>query len=53
MLLKETTDTAYITPKGLAKIENELVRLRDDRRIEIIERLHESMAGGDSIDNTE
>ena len=53
MSLKEKTDIAYITPKGFAKIENELARLRDDKRIEIIERLHDAMAGGDSIDNTE
>ena len=53
MMLKEATDTAYITPRGLAKILNELARLRDDKRIEIVERLHDSMAGGDSIDNTE
>ena len=53
MLLKEAADTAYITPKGYAKIESELTRLRDDKRIDIVERLHDAMAGGDGIDNTE
>ena len=53
MLLDTVSETAYITSRGYAKIETELTYLRDVRRFDIIERLHDAMAGGDSLDNTE
>jgi transcription elongation factor GreA len=52
-LPKTAVETAYITPRGLAKIEAELNRLKNDKRPEIVEELHDAMVGGDVIDNTE
>ena len=53
MTLDNVSDTAYITPRGYAKIETELKRLRNTKRPELIEQLHETSAGGDGLDNTE
>lgn len=53
MPLEEVVETAYITPKGMAKIEAEVERLKGDKRFEIIERLQETRTGGDGLDNTE
>lgn len=47
------SDVAYITPRGLAKVEAELDVLRNVKLVDISDRLHEAMVGGDSIDNTE
>ena len=51
--LEEVVETAYITPKGMVKIEAEVERLKGDKRFEIIERLQETRTGGDGLDNTE
>lgn len=53
MLLEIGTETAYITPRGMARIEAEVARLKGDKRLEIIERLQDAKTGGDPIDNTE
>jgi transcription elongation factor GreA len=53
MLLEKAAETAYITPRGMARIETELARLIGDRRLEIVERLQDARTGGDGIDNTE
>ena len=49
----EVVETAYITPRGMARIEAEVERLKGDKRLEIIERLQETRTGGDGLDNTE
>lgn len=49
----EVVETAYITPRGMAKIEAEVQRLKGDKRFELIERLQETRTGGDGLDNTE
>ncbi len=53
MLLEKIAETAYITPRGKARIEAELERLKGDKRFEIIERLQDARYGGDGLDNTE
>ena len=53
MLMEKVAETAYITPRGMARIEAEVARLKGDRRLEIIERLQDAKTSGDPIDNTE
>lgn len=53
MSSEQVVETAYITPRGMAKIEAEVERLKGDKRFEIIERLQETRTGGDGLDNTE
>ena len=53
MLLNDVNDKAYITPRGLAKIEAELIHLNNEKRPDIIESLQDARTGGDGIDNTE
>ncbi|KAA3659421.1 MAG: transcription elongation factor GreA [Chloroflexi bacterium] len=53
MIKEKVNETAYITPRGVAKIEAELSYLKNTKRPDIIERLQDSLAGGDWIDNTE
>lgn len=54
MLMEAVSETAYVTPRGLIKIESEVAYLRGVKRLEIVERLHDAVGGGDSpIDNTE
>ena len=53
MLLNKMNETAYVTPRGIIKIEAELAQLQTVKLPDIIERLQDSMAGGDGIDNTE
>jgi transcription elongation factor GreA len=43
----------YVTEKGKAGIEQDLIRLRDVERPRIIDRLHEVKSGGDWMENTE
>jgi transcription elongation factor GreA len=53
MVIVNQADTAYVTPGGLARIERELADLKEVKRPEIVERLHDAQGGGDGIDNTE
>lgn len=53
MELDIVAETAYITPRGMARIEAEVERLKGDKRLEIIERLQDARYGGDGLDNTE
>ena len=53
MMSNLKTQAAYVTPKGLARIEAELEMLKNDRLLDVIDRLHDAMAGGDGLDNTE
>ena len=53
MPLETVAETAYITPKGMTRIEAEVARLKGDKRTDIIERLQDAKTGGDPIDNTE
>lgn len=48
-----TMKPVYVTPKGLADLERELQELRDEKRAEIVERLHEAKEGSDWMDNSE
>lgn len=43
----------YVTPKGLADLERDLQELRDEKRAELVERLHEAKEGSDWMDNSE
>ncbi|MCD4671279.1 MAG: transcription elongation factor GreA [Anaerolineaceae bacterium] len=46
--------TAFLTREGYNKLQEELDFLRDERRNEIADRLHEALAdGGDPIENAE
>ncbi|KAA3665194.1 MAG: transcription elongation factor GreA [Chloroflexi bacterium] len=53
MLMEQVEESVFITPKGIIKIEAEISRLRNTKRPEVVERLRDSMTGGDQIDNTE
>ncbi len=53
MVADSVSEIAYITPQGIAKIEEKLAYLKDVKRLDIVERLHDAMAGGDGIDNSE
>ena len=43
----------YVTDKGLAELEEELVYLRDVKRPQTIERMQDAKGGGDWMDQTE
>ena len=43
----------YVTEKGKAGIEKELLRLREVERPRVIDHLHEVKSGGDWMENTE
>jgi transcription elongation factor GreA len=43
----------YITAEGEIKLKEELLNLRNVRRQEVAQRLHEAMEGGELIDNAE
>jgi transcription elongation factor GreA len=51
MIMKNGTN--FITQKGVTKIETEILHLKNNKRPEVLERLQDSLAGGDNIDNTE
>ena len=48
-----TMKPVYVTPKGLADLQRELEELRDVKRAEVVERLHEAKEGSDWMDNSE
>lgn len=43
----------YVTPKGLADLENELQTLKNVKRADLVEKLHEAKEGSDWMDNSE
>lgn len=43
----------YVTPKGLIDLQQELHELKDVKRAEVVERLHEAKEGSDWMDNSE
>ncbi|MFQ5922101.1 MAG: transcription elongation factor GreA [Anaerolineales bacterium] len=43
----------YLTKKGRKKLEDELTYLRDTKRLEVANRLHEAMQDGELIENAE
>ncbi len=43
----------HVTPEGLEKLKRDLDYLKNVRRVEMAENLHEASSGGDTIDNTE
>jgi transcription elongation factor GreA len=43
----------YITSKGITELKEELAYLRNVKRLEIIDRLHDAKGGGDWMDSTE
>lgn len=53
MILENLTETAYVTPRGIIKIEAELEYLKTVKHPDVVERVHDAMAGGDGLDNTE
>lgn len=53
MLLDTVSETSYMTPRGHSKLETELAYLRNVKRLDVIERLHDALAGGDGLDNSE
>lgn len=53
MVSDQIAETAYITPRGLAKIKAEIEQLKGEKRLELIERLRDTQYGGDGLDNTE
>lgn len=44
---------AYLTHEGLKKLEEELNHLRTVRRLEVADRLHQAIEGGELIENAE
>lgn len=48
-----STKPVYVTPKGLAGLKDELQELKDVKRAELVERLHEAKEGSDWMDNSE
>lgn len=53
MTSDHTQERTYITAGGMAKVEEQLARLKGSRRLEMIERLQDALAGGDCLENTE
>lgn len=51
--MEKTAKPVYVTPQGLAKLEDELNYLLTTKRVEIAEGLHDAQSGGDNLDNTE
>jgi transcription elongation factor GreA len=45
--------TTFLTQEGFLKLQQELELLRTDKRIEVAQRLHEAMEGGELIENAE
>jgi transcription elongation factor GreA len=45
--------TSFLTREGFEKLQEELERLRTQKRQEIAQRLHEAMEGGELIENAE
>jgi transcription elongation factor GreA len=45
--------TMYMTERGFAKLVAELARLRNEERPALTDCLHDALAGGDSMDNSE
>jgi transcription elongation factor GreA len=43
----------YVTKRGFDQIESDLLYLRDVKRPELVDRLHEAREGGDWMDNAE
>jgi transcription elongation factor GreA len=46
-------NSVYLTAPGRKKLEEELTHLREVRRLEVAERLHEAMEDGELIENAE
>lgn len=46
-------DVVYITPEGLEKIKEELDHLKNEKRVEISERLEKAIAEGDLSENAD
>jgi len=44
---------SYLTPEGHQKLQDELEYLRTTKRLEVAERLHEAMEGGELIEDAE
>jgi len=53
MTSNKIDDKAYITPRGVVKIEAELKFLRTEKQPVVVERLQDALVGGDGLDNTE
>ena len=47
------SQAVYVTAEGLKKLEEELEHLRTVKRVEVAQRLHEAMEGGELIENAE
>ena len=47
------TKTMYMTEKGFAKLDAELMRLRNEELPLLADDLHDASSGGDSLDNSE
>ncbi|MBM3151322.1 MAG: transcription elongation factor GreA [Chloroflexi bacterium] len=45
--------TTFLTPEGFKKLQEELEYLRNTKRQEVANRLHEAMEGGELIENAE
>jgi transcription elongation factor GreA len=45
--------TNFLTKEGFQKLQEELDHLRTTKRLEVAERLHEAMEGGELIENAE
>ena len=43
----------YVTERGLTKLQDELARLQNEERLDLIDRLAEVTSGGDWMDNAE
>ena len=43
----------FLTPEGYQKLEEELEHLKTEKRLEVAERLHEAMEGGELIEDAE
>lgn len=48
-----STKPVYVTPKGLTDLKDELQELKNVKRPELVERLHEAKEGSDWMDNSE
>ena len=44
---------SYLTPEGHQKLTDELEYLRTTKRMEVADRLHEAMEGGELIEDAE
>lgn len=45
--------TSFLTSEGFQKLQDELDFLRTDKRVQIADRLHEAIEGGELLDNAE